>query len=595
MDAVRRWLSEAVDRQAKTLRGYGLSDLRGDVAAGATVAAVAVPQSMAYALIAGVPIEYGLYSLIVQCLIAALFSSSPYLNTGPINTQSLLVAATATRLFAAGSDVYLQLVVVLTVVKGVIQLLFAAARLGYLVQYVSQSVIVGFMAGAGVLVSIGQLPNFLGIDTQDVPRTLPGVLGTFQQMWPHLGQIQWPSVLVGVMGLLVVIAARRVSPLVPGPLLAVTLGAVMVYLMGWTPQQLPLVGDLPRSLPPLAVPRVWEVGCVHAEILIGGAIAMALMGLMEAYAVSKVLAFRTGGRVSANQELFGQGVTHCISSFFQCMPGSGSFSRTMLNYDAGARTRLSGVMCAILSAVVMLLLAGQARYVPLAVLAAILFVIGYGLIDWANFRRVARTHRPDAAVVLTTFLSTLILPLQYAIYIGIFLNIALYLRRAGRLHMAEMVQTPAGPFLERPIHDRTGKKRVMFLQVEGDLFFAVADELHDQLRHLMHSGVRVFVLRLKRTHSVDATVLQVLEQFTLEVQSRGGHVLLCGIRPELLRALKAFGLYDLIGRENIFEAGFGIFASAKRALQRARQLVQSSIDTERLDADLETEALTYEI
>ena len=193
--------------------------------------------------------------------------------------------------------------------------------------------------------------------------------------------------------------------------------------------------------------------------------------------------------------------------------------------------------------------------------------------------RALRTSRADTLVCVVTLLATVLAPLEYAIFIGIFVNIGVYLRTASRLHVAEMIQSPGGggSFFERPVHDRNASPAgsIVFLQLEGELFFAVADELHDQLTALQQAGPKVVILRLKRTHSIDATVLSVLECFARGMHERNGHVILCGLRPELLDKLRAYGLIDLLGKENIFETGGGVWTSAKMALQRARELVGS--------------------
>jgi SulP family sulfate permease len=264
---------------------------------------------------------------------------------------------------------------------------------------------------------------------------------------------------------------------------------------------------------------------------------------------------------------------------------------------AGAQTRFAGAMLSIIVALTVLVAGGLARFIPLASLAAILFVVAYGLIDWRYFRRVLHTDRADGWVCGLTFAATLLIPLEYAVFVGVFFNLALYLRRASRLHMAEMVRTPAGPFQERPLRDRIGEQPVMFLQLEGDLFFGVADELQSRLNKIANSPVRVVVLRMKRTHFVDSTVLHVLEQFAENMKSRDRHVLLCGIDAELIDRLQSYGLVDQIGPENIFRTRYGVFTSAKMALRRAEQLVGHSIDTDTLtDEDLDdTEGWTYVI
>ncbi|MFP4144774.1 MAG: SulP family inorganic anion transporter, partial [Phycisphaeraceae bacterium] len=560
-------------RLGEILRNYDAPTARADLLAGLTVAVVEVPQAMAYAYIAGVPPQYGIYTSIFQGFFGALFASNDNLATGPTNTQSLLIAATVAPLVhaidPADGALYLQLTIALTLVKGLIQLVFAAAKMGNLVRYVSQSVIVGFTAGAGVLIAAGQVGPLLGLDVSDVQRTWPGVLGRIQQIAPHISEINPYALGIGVGALAVVLVSRTISRMVPGPLLAVVLTAAAVYLLGFQQAQLDLVGKLPSGLPGFKLPTIdWAT----AQALTGGAFALALLGMIETVGIGKSLAGRKGERIDANQEFFAQGMANLLGSFFMNIPGSGSFTRSALNFMAGGRTRLAAMFNSAMMALIFLLLAPQARYIPMASLAAILFVVAYKLIDWHHIGRLVRTSQSDAAVCGITFLSALLVPLHYAIYVGIFLNIALYLRKASHLHMAEMVRSPHGPFLERPLRRRAGEDKVIFLQVEGDLFFGLADELQDRLTDVAHSDAEVVIIRLKRTHSIDATVLSVLEQFVDQMLDKGGHVLLCGIRPHIHRRLQRFGLVDRLGEENVFSASTGGFASAKQALDQARKL-----------------------
>lgn len=586
---------DPLQRLGRTLRGYNLRTLRADGLAGLSVAVVAVPQSMAFAIIADVPPEYGLYTLIFQCFIGAIFSSQPLLSVGPTNTHSLLIASLVTRLAGGQPELYLALTFALTMVKGLTQMAMGWARLGRLVQYVSQSVIVGFTAGAGVLIAAGQIKNFLGIETQRGGDDWPGLIGTLQRLWPHVHETSGWAVALGVLALVLLIGARRISKLAPGPLVAVVVCAVIVYVTGLSPERLTLVPELPSGMP---APHVPTFDLTYLEPLLTGALALSLLGLMEAYSIGKSLAVKTGTRINANQELFSQGLINFLSSFFSCIPGSGSFSRSGLNYYAGAKTQVAGVFNSLFVLAIFLLFAPAAGYIPMSAIAAILFIVAYGLIDFNYFRRVLRSERADAVVCFGTFLATLTVPLSYAVFVGIFLNIALYLRRASQLHLQEMVRSPGGPFVERPLRTRTDtdEKKVIFLQAEGDLFFGVADELQDRLSQIAYSGVNVVILRLKRTHSIDATVFSVLDQFAGDMQARGGHVVLCGIRENLYQRMKGFGLVDRIGEENIFQTRYGVFASAKAALQRARVLVGSSIDVDHdlMDED-ETEGWAYEI
>jgi len=574
-------------RLVDTVRTYNAADLRGDLVAGATVAVVAVPQSMAYAIIAGVPAVYGLYTFIIQCAIGSLLNSQKFLSVGPINTQSLLTASIITsigmRVAEPGMSeqdmggLFISLAVTLTFVKGLMQVLLSAARLGALVRYVSQSVIVGFTAGAGVLIAAGQVPAFLGYQANRSADDLPALVGTIQRTVRGLDGADWRSVVLGVIALAVVVGGRRVSKLFPGPLLAVALGAVTVWLVGFGAGDFRLVGEIPQGLPAPSLPDVGRY-LEQSEAIFAGALALSLLGVMEAYSIGKSIASKTGDRISANVEMFSQGATNFLSSFFMCIPGSGSFSRSALNFEAGARTVLSGVFNALFVLVIFLIGAPAAKYVPMSAIAAILFVIAFGLIDWSYLLRAWRSSRSDAITCLGTFVATLVAPLQYAVFIGVFLNLAVYLRRASELRMIEMVSSPQGPFLEREVHEKAGGPRVRFLQVEGNLFFGQADELQDRLDAVGRSGVKVVVLRLKRCHSMDSTIMQAIERFVQQMKGRGGYVVLCGVRPELMGRLRGFGLVRDIGEENVFATREGVFTSAKAALRRAKALVGASID-----------------
>lgn len=584
----------------RDLRGYRLDTLRRDGVAGLTVAVVAVPQSLAYAVIAGVPPQVGIHTLIVQGVIGALVGSQPFLSSGPINTQSLLVAAIVTRILGSTPDtgidptaLYLQLVVGLTLIKGVLQVGLAAGGFANLVRYVSASVILGFTAGAGILIAAGQLGAFLGLDASPQAATWPALAGTLQSLLPMLDSFRAPSIWIGLLSLATVIALRRLSLLAPGSLVAVVLGAATVAAAGLSENDLPLVAALPAGLPRFSVPSI-SAGAL--EPLVSGAFALAVLGMMEAWSIAKTIAAQKTQRISATQELLGQGLSNMGSAFFGCMPGSGSFSRSALNVQAGAATRYASLFNALFAAVMLLAFAPFAAWIPQASLSAVLFVIAYDLIDWRTIQRLLRTSRTDASVCLTTLVATLTIPLAYAVFVGVMLNIALYLRRASMLHLHEMVSEtsdPAGPgFLERPLGSPSSPGReapardVVFLQLQGDLFFGQADELEERLGALRGSGVRVVVIRLKRTLSIDSTVLAVLDRFAGAMKRGGGNLILCGVRPQVTRSLRAYGVVDTVGSDCFFEATPGVFASARRALDRARELAGHEIDETELEPEV---------
>jgi SulP family sulfate permease len=555
----------------RTFRDYRARDLPHDLLAGLTVSVVDLPQSMAFAVIAGVPAVYGLYTAIFLAFLGALFTSSRFLSVGPTNTQSLLIAATVSRL-THDPEVYVQLVIALAFVKGLIQLLFAAVRMGQFVRYVSATVMVGFTAGAGVLIFAEQVPAFLGFARTHGGEHLPGVLDVFRDVAQHVSAINPHAIVLGAGSLAILLLARRVSEVIPGPLLAVGLSAVVVANAGWT--DVAVIGALPHGLPAIQLP---ELDLPTLERLLPGALALALLGMLESVAIAKSIAHKTGQRIDADQEFFGQGFANLVGSLFQSMPGSGSFSRTALQYTVGARTRVASLFCAVANAVFFLALAPLAHDIPLASLAAILFYVAYKLIDGRAIWRIMRSSPADAAVTLVTLGSALLLPLTYAIYVGIFLNLALYLKRASRLHLLQMVPISASGFREEPLPaGAQPDDEILLIQLEGDLFFGVADDLEDRLRAIESGPTRVVIIRLKRTHSIDASILFVLDRFVARMHENKRHVLLCGVPPSVRKAIRGFGLEDRLGVAQLWDASPDTFSTTRMALGRARVLIHGT-------------------
>lgn len=592
---VVQWLSRPFEPFWESTRGYNGNTLRRDLLAGLTVSVVALPQAMAYAFIADVPMEYGVYAVIIQCFVGSLFNSQKFLSLGPTNTQSLLVASTVTRLAEGSTPLFLQLVIALTLLKGVIQMVMAMARLGGLVRYVSQSVIIGFTAGAGVLIAAGQVNWMLGFAVQRSKEQWPGIVGIIQRLIPQLHEIKPMSIMVGLGCLAIVIGARKIAKLAPGPLIAVVLAGLFVAFNGYTDDQLPLMPELPTAAEALHIFQLPHLTFAQVEQLFGGALALALLGLLEAYSIGKTIAAKTGQTINANQELFAQGMTNTFSSFFQCIPGSGSFARSALNHYAGAATAYAGIFNAIFVAVIFILFSRWATCIPMAALAAILMVIAWGLLDFRHFFKLCRSNRSDAAVFAITFLATLFIPLSYAVFVGIFLNLAQFIQRSSQLHLVEMVRSSAGPFVERPLVEKHGNRVVLFLQMEGDLFFGVADELRSRLTRIYQSRCRVVIFRLKRTHAIDSTVMQVMDDFAKQMSESGRYVVLCGVRDDLMDHMKQYGLVNTIGNENVFPTSYGIFASAQRALDRAQVLISGSIDASEIADQEDLEGWSYEI
>ena len=466
---------------------YGWSGARHDAIAGLTVAAIAAPQAMAYALIAGVPPIYGLYAAIVVTAVGSIFGSSRYLINGPTNAISLVVFSAlafldphAKTLDPLRLDVA-EAMFLLAMMVGVIQIAIALFKLGDLTRYISESVVLGFMAGAGVLIALSQVANLFGLASKGDGHQ--HLLYRLALTIEHGGPINPRALGIGLGVTVLVLVLRRVVRKYHLPrldmLAALIVAASLAHFMGWSDvngQGAPLVavvGKIPGGLPMPHVPRFkpeWfhEMG--------GSAVAIALLGLLEALAIAKSLAAKTRQPLNYNRQCLAEGLANLTGGLFQCMPGSGSLTRSAINFHAGAVSRWSGVFSAAATALIMLLLAPMAGYVPKAALAGILLITAYGLVDWARLRYALRTSRYDAVLVLATALSAVFWSVEFSILVGVLLSFVMYVPRAARLHATELAVAS-----DRVVRDLLPGEQpctgVVLFDLEGELFFGACPEL----------------------------------------------------------------------------------------------------------------------
>ena len=552
-----------------------------DLNAGLSVAVIAIPQAIAYAMIAQVPAEYGIYTLVIHAILGTFLNHNPLMSVGPTNTQSLLVASVLVHIIgreaiddpATRGQLYIQLAVSLTFLKGVIQLGLAGLKLGVLARYFSRSVVLGFTSGAGMLIAIGQLPAFCGIDGPQDYNNWPAAIAIIAHVITSAADFSWPAIAVACISIGLVLGCKRKSKLIPGALIALLVTGALSAALGWTGESVPCVAWADVRWLPIGVPSLgWE----RIEMLLGGAFALSVLGMVETYSIDRSVASRSRKPGKPDRELMGQGAIHVASSFFGCIPGSGSFARSAMNVYAGAATRYAGLICAVAVAIVFLVASPLISYLPLATLAGQLMVMAYALSNWRDIRKIFRADRIDGGVAVFTFCATLLLPLHYAIFAGVLLNLALYIRNVSRLDILELIPTDATSFSERSISRPSdmSDSQVVVIQLQGDLFFGLADDLDAYFERLVRGEVRVVVIRLKGTRSMDTTVMHRFSVFGRKLKERGAFLLCSGITPGLKAKLTGFGLVKQLGAETLFESGETVFASSRAAILRAHELTK---------------------
>ncbi len=524
--------------------------LRDDLLAGLTGAVVVLPQGVAFALIAGLPPEYGLYTAIVAPVVAALFGSSWHLVSGPTTAISIVVLGVVSPLATPGSPEYLSLVLTLTLMTGLFQLALGLARMGVLVNFVSHTVVIGFTAGAALLIASSQLRHYFTLDLgADEPFLI--TLGHFVQV---LNQTNPVSFAIATATLLIALVVRQYRPHWPFMLLALMGGSLVCALLDGPARGVPMVGALPAQLPPLSAPEL-SIGALRQ--LAPGMLAVAILGLIEAVSIARAIATRSHQRIDGNQEFIGQGLSNMVGSFFSCYAGSGSFTRSGINYDSGAKTPLSAIFASLLVALFLLFLAPLTAWLPLPAMAGLIMLVAWNLVDFHHIRLIWRTSKQESTVMLVTLLSTLFLDLEFAIYAGVLLSLVLYLKRTSQPRILGLAPNQKTP--KRTLHEAMKRRlpecpQLKIIRLDGSLFFGAVDHVQSALHALTDRGSEwrhVLVLG-NSMNFIDVAGAEMLTHEARRLRQQGGGLYLCNLKDTVAEVLKRGGYDDAIGRENIF-------------------------------------------
>ncbi|MDT5352769.1 MAG: sulfate permease, SulP family [Mycobacterium sp.] len=556
---------------------YDGDKARRDLIAGLTVAAVSLPQGITYALVAGVDPKFGVYSCIVVTFVASVFGSSSHLINGPTSAISLLVFSSLAFLDPENRTVLFEALFLLGVLVGTFQILIAVFKLGDLTRYISESVILGFLLAAAVLIAVGQLGNALGVKDQGTGR-----MSVLKRTYLTLFQgdaINYRALILSVATVVLAVALRRLVKRYGLPqldLLAVlVLAALIAYLAGWSTEDhtgnsaVALTAKIPQSLPAPHIPSVQlgEVGQLSS-----GALAIAFIGLLEALSIAKAIAYQSGQKLDYNRQILAEGLANLTGGFFHAVPGSGSVSRSPINFQAGAVSRFSGVIASIAVAVAVLLFAPLLHYMPRAALAGLLLITAARLIDYKRLRYALKASRYDAGLVIITALTGVLIDLDTAVLLGVALSILLFVPRAAKLKAKELVVAPERVVRERVPGDPADPSIIIY-DFEGELFFGAAPELERYLAALSErirkDDIKFLVLRLKRVRHPDAVVIERIEKFVREETSRGATVLLAGVQPDLWTLLKNVGFDGWFPTAHVFPEEDEEFSATLKAVRYA--------------------------
>jgi SulP family sulfate permease len=543
--------------------------LRADAIAGLIGAVVVLPQGVAYATLAGLPPEYGLYSAMVPVVIAALFGSSLHAMSGPTNAVSLMVLAGLAPLAVPGSPQYVSMALTLSLMSGMLILAMGVFRLGALVNFISNGVVIGFTAAVGVIIIVSQVGALGGIRLPKASAFAEMLHNTIA----HLGELHpWPIV-VGVLTIVSGALAKRYVPRLAPMLIATVVGSLgahaIVALVGAQASGIHTLGALKGALPPLSLP---DLSGASLRQLFAPALGVTILSVTQAMAIVRAIAIRSGQRIDTNQELIGQGLSNVAAAFFSGYPSSASVNRCGINYEAGARTPVSAVLSAVLLVLLLFTLAPVAALLPLPTIAGLLVLAGWGLVDLGQMRMYLRASRQEAAVLGTTLLATLLVPLEYAIIVGVMGSLVVYLYRTSRPSMTSLVPDPRHS--ERKFSaTREGLvecPQLKILSIDGSIYFGAVDHVETHLETLRERTreQKHLLIVSRNMNFVDVAGAEALVREARKRRAEGGRLYMQGLRQPVEHVLRSGGFIEGIGEENIFrnkrDATAAIFARLDR-------------------------------
>ncbi|WP_442267521.1 SulP family inorganic anion transporter [Tenacibaculum sp. ZS6-P6] len=530
---------------------YKKSQFKGDVVAGLTVATVLIPQGIAYALIAGLPPIYGLYSALIPQVIYAIFGSSRQVAIGPVATDSLIVAASISTIALMGSESYIAIAIFLALLVGSIQFLMGVFRLGFIVNFLSRPVITGFTSAVAITIGLNQFKNFFGVDflqSDQIHVLLEDILS-------RITELETKTTTIGIVTSIIIIVLRRINKKIPNALIVVVLGIVLMYAFKTFFFGVAIVESIPSGLPSFAVPEL-NFGLVRE--LLPMAFTLVMVGYLETISIGKYLeAQQDEYKIDPNQELIALGLSNIFGSFFKSYPSTSSFSRSAINFDAGARTGIAAFISAGLVVLTLLYLTPVFYYLPKTVLAAIIIVAVFRLVNVKEARFLWKANILDFWLLIATFFATLFFGIDYGILIGVSLSLIVLIFRTSRPNVVELGKVPDSDFYRNKnrFKEVILDNEVLVFRFDAQIFYANASYFRERLEYMVKEKgeeLKLIVLDAESINRVDSTGIEMLKQQIQFYMKKEITFYLAGVKGPVRDDLFRGGLLEIINLDHFF-------------------------------------------
>ena len=531
---------------------YKRTWLSGDIAAGITVGIMLVPQGMAYAMIAGLPPVFGLYAALIPQIVYAIMGTSRQLAVGPVAMDSLLVASGLGALSLSGIDEYIGMALFLALFMGAIQLLLGVLRMGFLVNFLSKPVISGFTSAAAIIIGLSQLKHLLGISIENSNQ----LINLLQNIVREIDEVNYIAIGIGIVALIFIKAIKKIHPKIPAALVVVVFGIMAAYFLNLEAHGLRIVGSVPEGLPSISIPSL-DTGKLSELFPI--ALTLALIAFMEAISVSKALEEKQEDyEVDANQELIALGTANILGSCFQSYPVTGGFSRTAVNEQAGAKTGVSALISVVIVGLTLLFLTPLFYHLPNAILAAIIMVAVFGLIDTKYPLDLFKHRKDEFLLLLLTFGVTLFVGIKEGILLGVLMSLLLLVYRTSKPHIAILGKIKGTDYfknINRFSEEVELNEEVLILRFDAQLYFGNKDyfkkQLYKEIQKKNHK-LRKVILNAESINYLDSSAIHMLKQVITDLKKKKIEFLISGAIGPARDIIFSSGLIELIGRDNLF-------------------------------------------